>query len=143
MVRLAGLPTKYTMLVVGTQSHSRGEGPTKTHTQDSGSSSIPKVRSGAFQGQDFTVPPTPKCLNRNAFLPNNLSYQDMWQQPFLLTVAYARGLQYWAEKLNPLEGPNFHPLVGSVVELMEMVKEHVVFTNWDLLQDLGRVDLRL
>ena len=35
---------------------------------------------------------------------------------------------------------NFHPLVGSVVELKEMVKEHIVFTNWDLLWDLGRVD---
>ena len=33
------------------------------------------------------------------------------------------------------------PLVASVVELREMVKEHV-FTNWDLLQDLGKVDPR-
>ena len=36
MVRLASLPTKYPMLVVGTQSHSRCEGPAKTHLQDSG-----------------------------------------------------------------------------------------------------------
>ena len=36
MVRLASLPTKYTMLVVGTQSHSRGKGPVKTHPQDLG-----------------------------------------------------------------------------------------------------------
>ena len=46
---------------------------------------IPKVRSRAFPGQDFTMPPAPKCLNRNAFLPDNLLYQDMWQQPFLLS----------------------------------------------------------
>ena len=56
------------------------------------------------------------------------------------SVTYARGLQYWAEKLNLPESPEFCPLVGSVVELREMVREHV-FTNWDLLQDLGRVNL--
>ena len=61
---------------------------------------IPEVRMRAFLEQEYTAPPTPKCLNRNAFLPDELSYQDIWQQPTLLTVAYARGLQYWAEKLN-------------------------------------------
>ena len=61
----------------------------------------------------------------------------MQQQPFLLTVAYARGLQYWVEKLIPLD---FCPLLGSAIELREVVREHVVFTNWDLLQDLGRVN---
>ena len=66
----------------------------------------------------------------------------MQQQPFLLTVTYARGLQYLAEKLNLPDGSNFCPLVGSVIELRERVKEHVVFTNWDLLQDLGKVDPR-
>ena len=53
--------------------------------------SIPKVRMRAFLGQDYTVPLAPKCLNRNAFLPDELSYQDIWQQPFLLMVTYARG----------------------------------------------------
>ena len=61
----------------------------------------------------------------------------MQQQPFLLTLAYARGLQYWAEMLIPLEDPNFCPLAGSVVELREMVKKHIMLTNWDLLQNLG------
>ena len=88
------------------------------------------------------MPLTPKCLNRNAFLPNDLSYQDVWQQPFLLTVAYAKGLQYWVEKLNLPDGSEFCPLAGSVVELREMVKEHVAITNWDLLWDLEKVDLR-
>ena len=103
--------------------------------------SIPKIRSRAFQGQDYTVPPAPRCLNWNAFLLDELPYQDVQQQPFLLTVAYARGLQYWPEKLNLLESPDFCPLVGSVVELREVVREHIVFTNWDLLWDLGRVNL--
>ena len=52
-----------------------------------------------------------------------------------------QGLQYWTEKCNLPESPDFYPLVGSVIELREAVREHVVFTNWDLLQDLGRVNL--
>ena len=64
----------------------------------------------------------------------------MQQQPFLLTITYARGLKYWAERLNPPESPDFCPLVGSVIELREMVREHIMFTNWDLLQGLGRVN---
>ena len=54
-------------------------------------------------------------------------------------MAYARGLQYWAEKLNLPKGPDLHPLVGSVVELRETVQEHVTFTNWDIFQGLGVV----
>ena len=95
----------------------------------------------AFKEQEYTVPPTPKCLNRNAFLPNELSYQDVQQQPILLTVAYTRGLQYWAEKLNLPESPDLCPLAGSVVELRETVQEHVKFTNWDVVQGLGAIHL--
>ena len=108
------------------------------------SSSIPKVRMRAIPGQEYTVLPAPKCLNRNTFLLDKLSYQDVWQQPVLLTVTYARGLQYWAEKHNLLESPDFHPLVGGAVELREAVREHVTFTNWDVLWGLkaGAVELR-
>ena len=45
------------------------------------------------------------------------------------------------EKLDLPESPDFCPLVGSIVELREVVREHIVFTNWDLLWDLGRVNL--
>ena len=44
-------------------------------------------------------------------------------------------------KLNPPESPYFCPLVRSVIELRERVKEHVVFTKWDVIQGLGRVNL--
>ena len=47
-----------------------------------------------------------------------------------------RGLQYRAEKLNVPENPDFHPLVRSVIELRERVKEHVMFTKWDIIQRL-------
>ena len=51
------------------------------------------VRCEALPGQDYTVPPSPKCLTRGRFLPNDPSYWDVWQQPLLLTMAYAQALQ--------------------------------------------------
>ena len=75
------------------------------------------------------------------FLPDELSYQDVQQQPFLLTVAYAQGLQYWAEILNLPFDADFCPLVRSVLELKEMVKEHIVFSKKDVIWGLGRIDL--
>ena len=102
---------------------------------------IPEVRMRAFLEQEYTAPPAPKCLNRNVFLPDELSYQGAWQQLILLMVAYARGLQYWAEKLNLLESLDLHPLAGSVVELRKTVWEHVTFTNWDIVQGLRAIHL--
>ena len=64
----------------------------------------------------------------------------MQQQPFPLTITYAQGLQYWAQKLNLLESPDFCPLVGGVVELREMVREHIVVTNYKPFLELGRVN---
>ena len=103
--------------------------------------SIPEVRMRAFLEQEYTVTLTPKCLNRKAFLLDELSYLDVWQQFVLLMVTYAWGLQYWTEKLNLPESPDFHLLVGSIVELREKVWEHVTFTNWDILQGIGAVHL--
>ena len=54
----------------------------------------------ASLGQEYTMPPAPKCLSRNTFLLDELSYQDVWQQLTLLMVTYARGLQYWVENLT-------------------------------------------
>ena len=53
---------------------------------------------------------------------------------FLLTVAYAQVLQYWVEELNLPENPNVCPLARSVIELRERLKEHVMFTKWDIIQ---------
>ena len=44
------------------------------------------------------------------------------------------------EKLILPEDPDFHPLVRSVIELRERVKDHVMFTKWDIIQGLGRVN---
>ena len=59
---------------------------------------IPKVRMRASPDQQYTVPPAPKCLSRNAFILDKLPYQDTHQQLTLLVIAYARSLKYWAEK---------------------------------------------
>ena len=99
--------------------------------------SIPEVRMRATPGQGYTALPTPRCLDRNTFLLDDLLHQDIWQQPVLLMIAYVRGLQYWAEKHNPLENPDTCSLAGGVIELREAVREYVTFTRWIVFWDLG------
>ena len=101
---------------------------------------ILEVRMRTLLEPGYTAPPTPRSLDRNAFLPDDLSYQDVQQKLALLTMAYARSLQYWAEKQSPLESWNLHPLAESVIELWEMVKEYVTLNYLDIIQDLGATD---
>ena len=61
---------------------------------------IPEVRMRTLLEPGYTVPPTLRSLDRNAFLPDDLSYQDVQQKPALLTIAYARSLQYWVESVH-------------------------------------------
>ena len=116
------------------------EDPKKLARKIWASFSIPEVRSQVFLGQRYTALPAPKWLTWKVFLPDELSYQDVWQQPFLLTVAYARGLHYWAGRLNPPVDPDFYPLVRSGLKLRERVKEHIIFTKQDIIQGLGRIN---
>ena len=67
--------------------------------------------------QGYTMPLAPQSLNRSAFLPEKLMYQDVQQQPTLLTIAYAQSLQYWVEKCNLPRNLDFCPLVESIREL--------------------------
>ena len=98
---------------------------------------IPKVRMRTLLQLGYTVPPAPRSLDRHAFLPDNLSYQDVWQKPALLTVTYARSLQYWAEKQSPPRHWSLRPLAKSVVELQEVVKEYITFNHQDIIHGLG------
>ena len=93
---------------------------------------IPDVRKRTLQETEYTVPPTLRSLDRNAFLPDELSYQDMQQQPALLTIAYTWSLQYWAEKQSLPRSQNLHPLAESVIKLWEAVKEYVTFNHQDI-----------
>ena len=65
------------------------------------------------------MPPAPWSLNREAYLPDRLSYQDVRWQPALLTVAYCQCLQHWVEKCNPPWNLDFCPLAESVRELRQ------------------------
>ena len=82
---------------------------------------IPEVQLGASPEQGFTAPLAPWSLNRTAFLPGKLTYQDMQQQPAFLTIAYAQSLQYLAEKHNLLRNLDFCPLAESIRELQQTV----------------------
>ena len=84
---------------------------------------IPEVRIRTLLEPGYTAPPTVRSLDRNAFLPDDLSYQDVWQRPVLLTIAYTRSLKYWVEKHSLPRSQNLHPLAESVVKLWEAVKE--------------------
>ena len=88
----------------------------------------------------YTVPPALRSLDRNAFLPDDLSYQDMQQKPALLMMAYVRSLQCWAEKQSLPRSWDLHPLAKSVIELQEMVKEYVTLNYLDIIWDLGVTD---
>ena len=63
----------------------------------------------------------------------------MWQKPALMTMAYARSLQYWAEKQSLPRSWNLHPLAESV-KLWEAVKEYVTFDYRDIIWDLGETN---
>ena len=88
---------------------------------------IPEVRMRTLLEPGYTAPPAPRSLDRNSFLPDDLSDQDMQQKLALLMMAYARSLQYWVEKQSPLRSRNLHPLAESVIELQEVVKEYITF----------------
>ena len=69
------------------------------------------IRASPEQG--FTAPLAPQSLNRSAFLPEKLAYQDVQQHPALLTIAYAWSLQYWVEKHNLHKEPRLLPFGGK------------------------------
>ena len=97
---------------------------------------IPEVQSRMFSGEGYSLPPTPQSLNRGAYLPDNLTYQDVRQWPTLLTVAYCWCLQSWAEKCNLPRNPNFCPLAESMRELRKAVHEFVNITQEDVTKGL-------
>ena len=82
------------------------------------------------------MPPAPQSLNRGAYLPDKLAYQDVRWQPALLTVVYYWCLQHWAEKCNPLGNPDFGSLAESVRELRQAIHEFMNITWEDVMEGL-------
>ena len=95
-----------------------------------------EVQLRACPEQGYVVPLACQILNRSVFLPERLAYQDVRQQPALLTIAYCQCLQHWVEKHNPPKNPDFHPLAESVRELRQAMQEFVSITPEDILKDL-------
>ena len=116
---------------------SKVEGPRRLSQNICPSFLIPAVRCKALPGQDYIMPPAPKCLTRGRFLPDDPSYQDIQWQPLLLTVAYAWVLQYWTEKCRPPILNDYHPLVMSMVELRQHVRGYITFNKQDVFWNLG------
>ena len=52
---------------------------------------IPEVRMRTLLEPGYTAPPTLRSIDRNAFLPDDLSYQDMQQKPWLMPGAFNTG----------------------------------------------------
>ena len=97
---------------------------------------ILEIQSRASPDQSYSAPPAPKCLNRGAFLPERLEYQDVQRRPKLLTEAYCWCLQYWAEKVYPPISLEVHPLAESVRELCQAMGEFITITTQDILEGL-------
>ena len=97
---------------------------------------VTEVRSWMNQGQPFSTPPAPRNLNRGAFYPEGLEYQDVRQRPILLTVAYCRCLQHWVEKHYLPISAEACPLARNVRELLQAVDEFMHITARDILEGL-------
>ena len=97
---------------------------------------IPEVWSRMFLEEGSSMPPAPQSLNREAYLPDKLAYQDIRWQPALLTVAYCQCLQHWVEKCNLPGNPDFCPLAESVRELRQAIWEFMNITWEDMMEGL-------
>ena len=97
---------------------------------------IPEVRSRMSLGQEYSALLAPRSLNRGAFLPEELEYQDVRQRLALLTIAHCQCLQYWEEKHNLPRSLDCHPLAESVRELSQVVQEFIYITKRDILEGL-------
>ena len=97
---------------------------------------VPEVRSQTNPSQPFSTPPAPRNLNRGAFYPKGLEYQDVRQRPTLITVAYCQCLQHWVEKHYLPISPEAHPLAESMRELRLAVSKFLHITVRDILEGL-------
>ena len=78
------------------------------------------------------APPALPCICQKNFLPQHdqkFACQDIRESQLEKMVAYAQALQFWAEKASlPTLGQPFL-LVGSILELREVMKYYVSFSD--------------
>ena len=82
---------------------------------------VPEVHLRVSPERVYTAPPVPWVLDRGTFHPKKFAYQDVRQWLILLTIAYARCLQHWAEKHNLPKNPDFCPWAECVRQLWQTV----------------------
>ena len=78
----------------------------------------------------YLAPLAPKCLYQKDFLslPDpKFPCWDIREEQLEKTMAYAQALQYGAEKSNPPMPGQPCLLVGSILELREMMEQYVSF----------------
>ena len=87
---------------------------------------------------NYSVLPTPHCINRDAFLPfNNMQFGGQYYHLKQLqkTLVYTRALQQWVEKARtPMPGEPGQ-LAECVQELREVMESLMVFTDAKVFSD--------
>ena len=86
------------------------EDPWKLTQEDPGLLPDSQGQKQGLPGARLYCTHAPKCLTQNVFLLDELSYQDVQQQPFLLTVAYAQGVAVLGRETQSAREPRFLPL---------------------------------
>ena len=80
----------------------------------------------------YLAPPAPHCIWQKDFLlPPDLRFscQDLWEEQWEKTMAYAQALQCWAKKANLPKLGQPHLLAGSVLELQKMMEQYIPFSD--------------
>ena len=88
---------------------------------------------------DHSVLRAHHSLDRDQFLPLLdmwFSSQDFWLTQPQKTLAYAKALQYWAEKAQPPIPSKPHQLAENVLELWQMMELLTVFMDEEVLDDI-------
>ena len=133
---MSGRTTGHPYMVGGVGGHAGITDPCKFAQKICASFYVLEVRSRMYPGQEYSAPLAPRSLNRGAFLPKKLEYQDVRQWPALLTIVYCQCLQHWVEKHNLPKSLDCCPLAESVRELSQAVREFVTITKGDILEGL-------
>ena len=83
------------------------------------------------------------CLHQKSFLPppnSKFACWDIRELQWEKMVAYAKALQFWAEKANlPTQGQPCL-LMGSIVEVMEEMKCYISFTDEDVFSGMALLE---
>ena len=95
------------------------------------------AQSQAPKGEnDYSTPPAPKCIGKERFLlpqdPQMGSQDYRLEQP-RKTLAYAKALQYWVERVKPLIPGEPCQLVGCVLELRLAMEAFTTFQDSKVL----------